>query len=457
MTYFPPDLEIQSDNNIVQGDCPIAEWPLRILGLNNEDAENVWLHFPPSTIKVEEVLDNNGDPLPEQDGFYQVGNVAGPSSQDFQLNARYITCDTDSILVLLGYECNGYPTSIFDVDESCIDSLWLTIEPALPEFNLAIKQPSGSVTVDLCEEVPYEFQYKNVGDSKAYNLRSYIYLPISNVNITPGSLEIEYPCGSGYQQWQTTYPSTFPQPLGTLLRFDVTFESRNNANIDDIGSNPNGGWAYPNISEVDNCFNIRFNVNTACGFEAAGGFIRTSLIGRGPCGLPRNDRNAVVFAAIENAGALNINGAEGYDLGMTTNIDPILFTCAGNQSLDIELEMLDAGTTQPTDSIKVNIPFGFSYVSDDSGLSPNFVFYDSLTTISYPIDPPLATGDQMSFTIDLALDDEALECGEANLSVRTTTLDQVECIDNPGVLCDCLLYTSPSPRDATLSRMPSSA
>ena len=27
-----------------------------------------------------------------------------------------------------------------------------------------------------------------------------------------------------------------------------------------------------------------------------------------------------------------------------------------------------------------------------------------------------------------------------------------ECIDNP-----CLLYTSPSPRDATLSRMPSSA
>ena len=25
------------------------------------------------------------------------------------------------------------------------------------------------------------------------------------------------------------------------------------------------------------------------------------------------------------------------------------------------------------------------------------------------------------------------------------------------VICDCLLYTSPSPRDATLSRMPSSA
>ena len=27
----------------------------------------------------------------------------------------------------------------------------------------------------------------------------------------------------------------------------------------------------------------------------------------------------------------------------------------------------------------------------------------------------------------------------------------------PVFICDCLLYTSPSPRDATLSRMPSSA
>ena len=30
-------------------------------------------------------------------------------------------------------------------------------------------------------------------------------------------------------------------------------------------------------------------------------------------------------------------------------------------------------------------------------------------------------------------------------------------INGLGVACDCLLYTSPSPRDATLSRMPSSA
>ena len=33
----------------------------------------------------------------------------------------------------------------------------------------------------------------------------------------------------------------------------------------------------------------------------------------------------------------------------------------------------------------------------------------------------------------------------------------LESIDAPGLVSTCLLYTSPSPRDATLSRMPSSA
>ena len=32
-----------------------------------------------------------------------------------------------------------------------------------------------------------------------------------------------------------------------------------------------------------------------------------------------------------------------------------------------------------------------------------------------------------------------------------------EIISSGGLVCACLLYTSPSPRDATLSRMPSSA
>ena len=443
LVFFKPELEIQSDVPTAIGDCPRATWPVRILGVNNDDAENVFLYFPPSTIKVDTVYDNTGTAILENsNSFFELGDIDGPSSNDFSVAARYITCDVDSVLAIIGWDCAGYPNSILDANPECLDSIWLKVEPALPAFNLAILQPAGDVDVNLCEEVDYEFQYKNVGDAKAYNLRSYVYLPISNVEISPGSLEIEYPCGSGYEVWTTNYPAIYPQPLGTLLRFDVTYESRINSNIDPLGINSDGGWAYPNISEVDNCFNIRFKVNTACGFEAAGGYIRTQLLGRGPCGLPRNDKSALVYGAIENAGSFNIIGVEPYEMGMSATMDPILFTCAGNQALDINLEMLDTGTTEITDSIKVNIPYGFSYVSDNSGLPVNTIAYDSMTTLIYPIDPPLTTGETMNFSIQLALDDTLLECGETNLSVRATTLDQVECIDNPGVLCDVGVYTA---------------
>ena len=38
-----------------------------------------------------------------------------------------------------------------------------------------------------------------------------------------------------------------------------------------------------------------------------------------------------------------------------------------------------------------------------------------------------------------------------------TILDEIIRVDHAGEYGACLLYTSPSPRDATLSRMPSSA
>ena len=46
---------------------------------------------------------------------------------------------------------------------------------------------------------------------------------------------------------------------------------------------------------------------------------------------------------------------------------------------------------------------------------------------------------------------------EARLKELEDSLDEDELQDDQEELSDCLLYTSPSPRDATLSRMPSSA
>ena len=47
--------------------------------------------------------------------------------------------------------------------------------------------------------------------------------------------------------------------------------------------------------------------------------------------------------------------------------------------------------------------------------------------------------------------------GAVFADLAAAVADGADCIDGVGQLCGCLLYTSPSPRDGLLSRMPSSA
>ena len=60
------------------------------------------------------------------------------------------------------------------------------------------------------------------------------------------------------------------------------------------------------------------------------------------------------------------------------------------------------------------------------------------------IDDNVVEMDEESLTLSLSADDP---------SVTTTTITSATVV----IRENCLLYTSPSPRDATLSRMPSSA
>ena len=46
---------------------------------------------------------------------------------------------------------------------------------------------------------------------------------------------------------------------------------------------------------------------------------------------------------------------------------------------------------------------------------------------------------------------------EPGLEINRPDSETAEVTENAAILIACLLYTSPSPRDATLSRMPSSA
>ena len=67
-----------------------------------------------------------------------------------------------------------------------------------------------------------------------------------------------------------------------------------------------------------------------------------------------------------------------------------------------------------------------------------------------------SNGAGKSTTINILLGFLKPESGHASIKGINTTTDSGEARKHTGYI-PCLLYTSPSPRDATLSRMPSSA
>ena len=74
----------------------------------------------------------------------------------------------------------------------------------------------------------------------------------------------------------------------------------------------------------------------------------------------------------------------------------------------------------------------------------------------------LGTQPAEGFIITYHLTQEDADSGENALESPYTVVDQVTLftrveVDDSDPFTVCLLYTSPSPRDATLSRMPSSA
>jgi len=441
VNFRRPELTIQSDSPISSGNGSQVEWPVRVIGANNEDASHAFLYIPPGTIQVTDMKDENGNIIPSNNNFYDIGSIAGPSENDFTISADYLTCSRDSILVLLGWDCSENPQNIEDYNCD-LDSIYLYITPALPAFNLAILKPDQEQEYELCSTIPFEFQYRNVGNSYAYDLNAAIFLPQAAANIDPGSLEIEYPCGSGYTPWSGNTPVGSQVPLGTLWFLDITSQSLANNQINTIGESPDDGWAYPDISEVNNCFNIRFSMSTECGFRSSREFVRTLLLGYGPCGTS-GDPEGLVTGEIENAASIAIEGTDPYNMSLDLRMDNKIFACAEDETLNISLEMFGPGQTQAQDSIEIRLPEGIGYVSNSEGFTPFITNIDGLTSVTFPIIPQLSPGEELDFDITIALDDQLLDCAKNNITVKTFTIEEAYCITEPqGTTCPVYSTTS---------------
>ena len=85
-------------------------------------------------------------------------------------------------------------------------------------------------------------------------------------------------------------------------------------------------------------------------------------------------------------------------------------------------------------------------------------FYDLDGAVTYPVSAITVTGATVQ---DVSLNDDVFKKHDSTVSsasfIRGDGSDNVQLADNSASINSCLLYTSPSPRDLSTSRMPSSA
>ena len=144
-----------------------------------------------------------------------------------------------------------------------------------------------------------------------------------------------------------------------------------------------------------------------------------------------------VLAVVTDDSGLTSNCS--FDVVVTDNIDPVITCPTQGLAINVDADECDhTGTFEAT-------------ATDNCGVA-SFTYSVGGSAISYPYDFPAGT----TSVLAVVTDDNGLTANCSFDVVVTDNIDPVITCPTEG-LAVCLLYTSPSPRDATLSRMPSSA
>ena len=431
LSWVKPQVILQTEQFIDPVECPEVSWPLKVINLSNEGADNIFLYIPDhASFNISALRDSNGVVIPRINDMYRLDDLASREEVEVFLEGTYESCLEDSLDVFMAWQCEGYPDLVSDF--TCdMKTLRLHFEPASADLNMSILEPAGPLEIGLCDSVAFEFSFKNIGEAKAFDLGASIYLPLENISIVPNSLQIEFPCGSGYVDWSGTYPSGQNTVLGNLFTFDFSSESASNPGLQALGIALDDGFVYPEISESENCFNLKFEMvpNGECGFQSNGGTIRTIFEGQNPCGvfgLPDGE----VSTGLENATTIEILGSDPYDIDLTASMDAEVLACVKDPVIQLSLQLLEDTITGPNDSIMIFLPVGFSHQSNSLNLPAVESVNGNIRTIALPIDPPIDVNQTFDLNISLTTHPDLLLCQSAFISVRSSTAEELPCASN---------------------------
>jgi len=114
-----PNLELTSSNNEILLEHDTAVWNIRISNKSSSNSSintfiilnNLSKNIIPLSVKN---LTNNNIIIPKPSLVYQLGVLSTNSSNLYQIRALLSNTTLDSLVIVLGNECNGYPSNIND-------------------------------------------------------------------------------------------------------------------------------------------------------------------------------------------------------------------------------------------------------------------------------------------------------------------------------------------------------
>lgn len=411
IAYEAPALDLSAGQQIVSALDTTVTWDFLLENnSNSSDASNAWFAIisPSGQTGPFIVTDNNtSNTLTPVNGIFQAGNLLADSSRGFSIEAAYSNCNSDSILVIAGWDCGAFPANLGAV--SCDpDTLILYLEPQPAEVQANLNVIGGPF--DICDSVLVELQVVNSQLATVQDLRVIANLPVSGgLSYLGSSSSLQYPSLSSFD------PVSDPTQVGNRLIWTI-------ANIDSLINAKN----FPGIVKPDsNSFTLRFYLETNCGFISGEQFF-VRIRGNRICGdvLPP-------VTLISNP--LQINGAVTPYNTQVIGASTPLTSCPDVQTIQVGVTNAGLGTTSTNDSIFVDLPAGYSYAGNFTSVfnappntTPAQNSFLGGVRLGWELPTGTAPGDSIVFGFDIQIG-QNVACGTTLLNVQTVVNSNLFC------------------------------
>lgn len=409
IVYKAPTLSL-SGLTTVSGTASTVQWNFSLTNTSNvASAGNVW--FALQTMQGQviplQVQANCSTTVNPTGGIYQVGTLAPGAIRNYCITANYGSCNRDSLRIVAGWDCDGYPSSVAAYTCPTVKRM-LYVDPAPTELQATITTSSDSM--GICDTLDVELTISATQNGFVNGINLGITLPLSGgLTYVPGSTVMSYPASGPW--------TGVTNPILNANQLNWTIGALNTTL---------GFTGLPGALQTpSNTFKIRFRVIGNCNM-VSGDRIRFVLNGIRTCGAP-----LPTLTLLSNP--INITGASTpYSSTVTSTVTDTL-ACPMVKRITVTMVNNGPGATLSTDRIVVNFGAGYSYGGGFMGISnapantvpiPNTTVGGSSLTWNTPGGVPGGSTISFSFLVNVG---NAVACGSDLVAVQALTNQTLYC------------------------------